>query len=345
MPLKLNVAYSPDNPRVEPLKDGTVKPEGIELNFVNMGGGWIFHRNLYYDEFDVSEMSISSLMLAKERGDGKKWDWSGIPVFLLRGHPWEFLYVNTSSGINSLADLKGKRIAIPDYEMTAALWLKIVMKDMCGIEAGDNVWYNGRTAAMSRDAAIGLDRDPVPGVERKWLTEEQYMDVMLDRGEVDAAMILLLPRMEVGVTQTMDRYGGTPLTGNPRIRKMFDDNGRQLIYDYYKQTGFYQANHTLIVQNRILKQHPWAALELLKAFQRSKEVAYERAKQYAQAYLYFPEQEFAPQAKALGDDPYPMGIGVMRKNIERMIQGSVEQGLLRKPLKVEDLYFHTTLDS
>ena len=86
-------------------------------------------RNLSYDEFDVSEMSISETLLARERSDGKKWDWSALPVFLSRGHHWPNLYVNANSGIAGLADIRGKRIGVPDYDMTAALWFRITLKD------------------------------------------------------------------------------------------------------------------------------------------------------------------------------------------------------------------------
>jgi len=99
----------------------------------------------------------------------------------------------------------------------------------------------------------------------------------------------------------------------------------------------------VIVQNRILQDHPWVALELYNAFQQSKAVAYERARRSQSAYLYFPGQDFQAQASNLGDDPYPIGLRAMGKNIERAIQGSLEHGLLTKPLRLEDIYFRTTL--
>src|SRR5215468_6368297 len=100
MALRLTIAFS-ENPRVQPLKDGTVKPQNIELQFVTLDPSALFQRNLVHDEFDVSEMSISETLLARERSDGKKWDWSALPVFLSRGHHWYALYVNTASGIKS----------------------------------------------------------------------------------------------------------------------------------------------------------------------------------------------------------------------------------------------------
>ena len=185
MALRLTMAFS-DNPRVQPLKDGTVKPQNIDLECITLDPSALFQRNLLYDEFDVSEMSISETLLAIERRDGSKWDWSALPVFLSRGHVWPTLYVNTASGITSLADLKGKRIGVPDYDMTAALWFRITLKDLYGIEARDNVWYNGRTKELSHGGALGLDKDGPVGITHHWLTVDQTLDVMLDRGDIDA---------------------------------------------------------------------------------------------------------------------------------------------------------------
>jgi 4,5-dihydroxyphthalate decarboxylase len=344
MALRLIMAFS-DNPRLQPLKDGTVKPQNIDLECLTLDPSELFQRNLAYDEFDVSEMSISETLLARERTDGSKWDWSALPVFLSRGHFWTNLYVNTASGINSLGDLKGKRIGVPDYDMTAALWFRITLKDLYGIEARDNVWYNGRTKALSHGGALGLDTTGPVGVTHHWLTAEQTLDVMLDRGELDACFgVRPGSPVTAGDPTVIDRYGGTPLEGNPRIRKLLDDE-KAVIYDYYRKTGVFHANHHVIVQNRLLREHPWVALELFNAFQRSKQMAYERARRQQAAYLYFPGRDFQEQATVLGQDPYPLGLRAMGNTVKRAIQGSVEQGLLTKPLRLDEVYYRTTLDT
>jgi 4,5-dihydroxyphthalate decarboxylase len=343
MPLRLTMAFS-DNPRVQPLKDGAVKPQNIELECITLDPSTLFYRNLFYDEFDVSEMSISETLLARERTDGSKWDWSALPVFLSRGHHWPYLYINSASGIESLADMRGKRIGVPDYDMTAALWFRITLKDLYGIEAKDNVWFNGRTKELSHGGALGLDKAGPVGVTHHWLTADQTLDVMLDRGEIDVCTAIRPgSRVTAGDATVIDRWGGTQIRGNPRLRKLCEDDGKAVVFEFYRKTRCFQPNHHVIVQNRILRDHPWVALELYDAFRRAKEVAYERARYYRSTDLYFPGKDFEEQRAVFGDDPYPLGLNVMGRNIERAIQGSLEQGLLTKPLRLDDIYYRTTL--
>ena len=350
--LKLTVAFS-ENPRVLPLKEGIVQPEHVELVFETIGATSLFFRNLSQGmKTDVSEMSISETLLARERKDmfGKgRWDWTPIPTFLSRGLFWAGLYVNNASGIKGLGDLTGKKIGVPDYCMTAALWFKIALKDLYGIEARDNVWYNNRTIAASHGGILGLDSEAYgvgQGARLHFLSVDQTMDILLDHGQLDAAFPPdTAAGVTVGNTSVIDRYGGTQMTNNPRIRKLLDDSGEAAIFEFFRKTGCHQPNHHVIIRNDILAEHPWVAMDLWDAFRRSKEVAYEQARKTRGDYLIFEPEYWRRQVAVFGEDPYPLGLRAMRKTMERAIQGSLEQGLIRKPIKVEDLYFRTTLDT
>ncbi len=352
MALKLTMVFS-ENPRLGPLRDGAVKPENIDLEVVTIPSHMIFFQNLAYGlQFHASEMSISETLLARERNESLgrgRWDWTPIPVFMSRGQFWADIHVNTASGIEHLGDLKGKRIGLPDYVITAALWFKATLKELYGIEAWNNTWYNCRTKELGHSGALGFHLDghgPAKGVTLNWLTVDQTMDVMLDRGELDAIIpVNVTEEITAGDPTVIDRYGGTSWTGNPRIRRLLTDRGKAVISEFFRKTGCYHANHHCVIKNSVLREHPWVAMELYKAFQRSKEVAYERAKKAQSAYLYFEGKDWKEQAAVFGEDPYPLGLRAMRKTVQRAIQASLEQGLIRKPVNIEDLYFHTTLDT
>lgn len=352
MSLRLVVGLS-DNPRVHPLIDGTVKPQNIDLEFVITPPGAEKHyRNLKYDEFDVAEMSISHTLITKERSDGTRWDWGVLPVFPYKILPWSDFWISTASGIEHPKDLRGKRVGVPDYQMTAALWMRAMLKDLYDIDPEDITWYNGRTRKLSHGIVTGLDVNPPPGVAIKWLTEDQTFDVMLDHGDLDAAWhlewsaYLELPAARSGdLFAVSDRYGGTALKSNPRIRKLFEDEGKQLHIEYYQKTGVVPANHLFFVQNRILREHRWVALELFKAFQRAKQVAYERARKLRWGYLIFEGKDFEEQTAIFGEDPYPFGIGANRRMLERLFLASWEQGLTRKLAKIEEFFHPSTLET
>ncbi len=339
--LKLKVGFS-RNIRVEPLIEGTVKPQNIELQFVFGSPGEIFYRNLKNDEFDLFEMSFSEYLMTKEKSDGKRWRWSGLPIFLSKAFMWVQLQVNTKANIRDARDLRGKRIGVPDYPMTAALWMRKVFKELYGIEPCDNIWYNGRLREYSHAGMMGLDKSPPQGVVLNWLTEGQSLDVMLDRGEIDAAF--MIPRRGNAATKdsrSIDRHGGITLEGNPRIRRLYQDSGRQVIEEFYFRTGVLPVNHIVVVQRRVLEENPWVALELFKAFQESKEIAY-KASRNGSATLLFEGDDLRRQAEIFGEDPYPCGLKANRKMLEMLVLSSVEQGLTKGMARIEDLFDPST---
>ncbi len=327
MALSLTIAVA-ENFLLQPLKDGTVKPADIELNFVNFDyAGDLFYRNLMFDEFDVSEMGIPWTIRIMDMDGGKKWDWAKLPVFLSRGTGWTNLYVNTASGINSLQDLKGKKICVPEYNMSMSLWLRVMLRDRYGIKPEDNVWYLGRTKERNQGGALGVKEDNPGGVTVFWLTDHETADGMLEQGKVDAALI---DPNALG-KDSIDRYGGTSLTGNPRIRRLFPDGARYLIDEFTHNAGVFQINHHVIVQNRVLRQNPWVAMELFTALQRSKDIALEKAAQQG------------AESLASEIDSYPFGIKAMRNSFDRYIQEMLDARLIKRRYQMEDVYYPTTL--
>lgn len=340
------VAALTKNPRLEPLTDGTVRPQDIDLDFVVASPPELFYRNLKNDEFDLFEMSMSEYLMTRERSEGARWQWSALPIFPAKAFIWLDLFVNASAGINRLDDLKGKRVGVPDYVMTAALWFRIFLKELCGVKPTEISWHIGRVKQFSHTVLLGLGETFSPGVSLEWLNDEQTFDVMLDRGELDAAYGFL-PRHDPKILKFggLDRYGGTRVEGNPRLHRLFSDGGRQIIRDYYQRTRVLPASHLIAVQDRILKQHPWVALELYSAFRRAKKIAYDRGGKRGPAYLLFQGDDDGRQAAAFGDDPYPFGIRENKRTLEILFRNSYEDGLTRKLARIEDVFYHTTLNT
>ena len=167
--------FSARNPRLAPLLDGTVKPENIEFEIVTSPPGELFYHNLLHDDFDVSEMSMSECLIVRERNEAGKWKWSGLPVFLSKAFMWFSLTVNTAAGIHRGEDFKGKRIAIPDFPMTAALWMRIMFKELYGVKPQDVHWYVGRRRNKSQGGILGLDRIVLPGISLGCATIRRWM--------------------------------------------------------------------------------------------------------------------------------------------------------------------------
>jgi 4,5-dihydroxyphthalate decarboxylase len=333
------------NPRFEPLVDGTIKSAKFSLDVVVTTPPELFYRNLKYDEFDVFEMSLSEYIITREQAKGDRWQWCALPIFPAKAFVWLGLFVNTAAGITGLADFRGKRVGLPDYVMTAALWLRIFLRELHNIQPNEISWFIGRTPELSHGGMLGVDTEPPGGVRLTWLNASQTFDIMLDRGEMDAAYGFA-PRHDPKLfTLNMDRYGGTPLEGNPRLGKLFFDGGREVVEAFFNKTGIVPANHVIVAQRRLLDDHPWLAGELFQIFGQSKQAAYERTNFGSPAYLYFESNDRKSQAATFGDDPYPFGVSKNRKMLEMLFHNSHAEGLTRRLATIEEVFSSSMLDT
>jgi len=342
--LKLNVGVT-KNPRFEPLIDGSVKSGKANLNIHVTTPPELFFKNLKKDEFDVFEMSLSEFLITREQAKGDRWQWAALPIFPAKAFVWMTLFVNTGAGIQGLCDLKGKRVGIPDYVMTAGLWFRVILSELCGIQPKDISWYIGRVQDLSHGGLLGMDSRPPAGVSTTWLSKDQTFDVMLDRGEIDAAYGFAPRHDPKLMTLNIDRYGGTPLDGNPRLRKMFADGGLSIVEQFYKKTGIVPANHVIVAQRRLLEENTWLAAEIVRLFSESKRIAYERGNYGNPAYLYFEHSDRVSQEKMVGTDPFPFGIATNRKMLETLFRNSREEGLTQRLAKIEEVFFPALLDT
>src|ERR1041385_8928188 len=150
--LRLTLACE-DYDRTRPMKDGVVKPEGIELNYLTMSVEEIFWRMMKYEEFDVSELSMGAFLTAVVRGHRP---FVAIPVFPSRTFRHRCIFINTAAGIQKPEDLRGKRVGVPEYTMTAAVWLRGMFQHDYGVKPEDIHWIQaGEEQPRSEERRVG----------------------------------------------------------------------------------------------------------------------------------------------------------------------------------------------
>ena len=321
--MKLKMAFH-KNPRIVPLVDGTVPLDGHEMDWHVGHAAQLFHWHLHENACDVFEFSISEYLITKDkirRGQRTHLRWLAIPTFLMKAAMWLEFYVHADSGIRTFADLKGKRIGIPDYQMTAGVWMRIVLRELYGIRPQDISWVNGRTAEFTH--MENVTNSLAPGIEVRRLQPGESMNDLLQRGELDGA------------------YGDSAAAAvepSDKVRRLPLEMGRQVFRDFYTKTGITPVNHVLLMQERLLEEDPALPTKLYHTFERSKQVAYERARQAAEAYFLFPDLTFADAAAEFGTDPYPPGLATNRRLVQTVIGELLDEGLIRQPLEVDALF-------
>src|SRR6266542_306139 len=182
-PLELSIALS-DNERTRPLIEGRVVPQGIKPVVTVVHPSEMFWRQLRFAEFDVSEMSMSSLIIAASRGDTR---WVAIPVFTMRKFFHTSIIVRRDSGIGAPADLRGKRIGVPEYQQTWAIWSRGVLEHEFGVHPRDIEWFMERNPEKSHGGATGFTAPP--GVRVQHIPPSTNIGEMLVRGELDGALL------------------------------------------------------------------------------------------------------------------------------------------------------------
>jgi 4,5-dihydroxyphthalate decarboxylase len=326
MNLQLSIGIT-NNPRTWPILDGTVKPEGIDLVPTVLHPSELFWRQLRFAEFAVSEMSCSSFMITIGRGDQR---FVGLPIFTTRRFYHTTILTARKAGIETPADLKGKRVGVPEYQQTAALWGRGVLQHEFGVHPKDIEFWMERTPEMSHGGATGFK--PPPGVVVNQIPADKSIGSMMLAGELDAALHYLTNR------NLVDR-SRVDLAGNPDFKNLFPDPVAEGIR-YYRKTGIFPINHMAVVRRDIADKEPWVAINLLKAFNRANEIANARRVEHVEYHL--------AAGLLSGDVKTPLvqhGLKANRKVIETIAQYSQEQGLTPRRIKIEELYAPSALES
>jgi 4,5-dihydroxyphthalate decarboxylase len=315
------------NPRTTPIFDAHVQPDGIELLASEVFPSELFWRQLKFADFDIAEMSMSTLMMAVAAGDER---WLGIPVFTTRKLFHTEILVRRAAGIEKPADLKGKRVGVPEYQQTAALWTRGALEHEFGVHARDMEWWMERLPSHSHRGSVGFT--PPQGVTIRQVPAEKNLGTMMLAGEIDATVHY------IANANLVDR-SRLDLWNHPEIRPLFPDPVAEGVR-YYRKTGLLPINHGMVVKRALAERHPWIVLNVLKAFERANDIAERERLEHAQYHV----ATGLVAADALRTPLVRHGVKANRLVLETAAQYSQEQGLAPRRVRLEELFAASAME-
>jgi 4,5-dihydroxyphthalate decarboxylase len=315
-----------DYDRTKAIFDGRAPIEGCDVIPVAIEPEEAFHRAFSSQEFDVSEISISSHTLTTSRGTNA---YVGIPAFVSRLFRHSGIYIRTDRGIERAQDLAGKTIGLPEYQITANVWIRGILQDDFGVKPETIRWRRGGLEEPGR-----LERSPLKlpeNVELKQVADGKTLSGMLEAGELDGVISARAP-------SCFER-------GAPNVRRLFPDY-RSTEEDYYRRTKIFPTMHIIGIRKTLAEKHPWLAVSVLKAFMRAKELTMYELGQIGHLFTTLPwgVSEFEKARELMGADYWSYGFEPNRHVLETFTRYHHEQGLSARKVAPEELFAHSTLD-
>jgi 4,5-dihydroxyphthalate decarboxylase len=311
--------------RTRALADGTVKPDGIELTYLNLPVEETFFRMMRYQEFEIAEMSLSSYTVSLFQEDPP---FIAIPVFPSRVFRHASIFVSTKSGVLEPKDLIGKRVGNPEYQLTAQVWIRGILSDEYGVAPASVEYWTGGVEEPGREEKIVLDLPPEFKIRR--IGPTQTLSQMLADGEIDA---LYAPRVP-----------STLVTRPKDVRRLFE-NYAEVERAYYLKTRIFPIMHAVVIRRDIYRAYPWVAQSLYKAFVQSQRFLYEDFQETAALKTMLPwlVAHVEELKRTMGRDWWPYGFESSKHVIETFLRYHHEQGLSKRRLRPEDLFAPETL--
>jgi 4,5-dihydroxyphthalate decarboxylase len=309
-----------DYDRTRTIKDGRVKVDGCSVTFLPLYPEEIFFRAFRYQEFDVCELSFSSFIRTVASRTSA---YIGIPAFVSRIFRHSGIYIRTGSGIEKPEDLRGKRIGLPEYQITAVVWMRGMLQHEYGVAPSEIHWRSGGQEEPGRHERTPLK--PIKGVDIQPIGEEQTLVGMLRNGELDALFTARAP--------------SSFLKGEPHIARLFPDT-RKAEQAYYKKTGMFPIMHLIGIHKSLVEKNPWLPTSLYKAFCEAKTLAMIDLHDVNALKVTLPwlEAEAQETARHMGQDFWKYGVAENMREIEALAQYAYEQGLVDRLVKVEELF-------
>jgi 4,5-dihydroxyphthalate decarboxylase len=324
--LKLSLACW-DYDRTRALADGSVRPEGIELVYLPLEVEETFFRMLRNREFDCSEMSLSSYVMTLGAAEPP---FVAIPVFPSRCFRHGSIFVSAKSGIERPEQLAGRRVGVPEYQMTAPVWIRGILADDYGVVPASVEYLRGGEEQPGRDEKLELELPPRFRVTS--IGPGQTLSGMLAAGEIDALYSARAP--------------STFLSQPGAVGRLFP-NYAEVERDYYRRTKIFPIMHTVVIRRELYARHPWVAQSLCKAFAAAQAKAYAALAQTAalKAMLPWLPAHVEDTRREMGEDWWPSGLAPNRHVLEAFLRYHHEQGLSKRRYAPEELFARETFEA
>jgi len=324
--LRLSVAIG-DYDRNRPLLDRKVEIDGVDPILMKLEPEEIFFRAFRNAEFDICELSLSSMTLKTAQGDCP---YVGIPAFLSRTFRHTSIFIRTDKGIHEPRDLIGRRVGMPEYQLTACVWVRAFLEDDYGVKPSDLTWVLGGIEQPGRPEKIKLNMPA--DVRLESAPEGKSLNMLLEQGEIDA---FIGPR----APSCFDR-------GHPQVDWLFSDPAAEAA-GYYRRTGVFPIMHLLGLRRELAETNPWLPAAVLKAFEQSKALAVAKLSDVSATKVTMPfvEEQLRAIRRLMGDDFWPYGLAANRKVLDTFLDHHYRQGLSPRRVKAEELFHPATHES
>lgn len=326
------------NERVAPVLTGEVEVEGVELIHTHSDASETFWRQLNFNEFEISEMSMSSYLIAKDQGA----DMVMIPVYPTRRWFHTELMMHVDAGIKEPGDINGKRIGVPEYQQTSSLWVRGVLEHDFGVSQYNVEWWMERTEELSHGHGTGFE--PPKGIKFNRVPPDKSLALMLTNHELDVSMGTGRARGDNWNLIDRSSVIRPPDSAWAKVKPVFP-NVREEAIRFFKAHGFYPANHGYVIRGDVNEKYPWLARNLYDAFVKAKALYEKRLPASIPAGLIFGEEYLEETRSIFGEDPYPYGVSANRDYIQTCIDFSFEQGFISEKPEPRDLYAPSVRDT